>query len=135
MTAVGVLLALVEAGVVLWVEGGRPRFRAPDGALTPELREAASGWRPALVALVEAGAVLPVDRGGWSAGLRERWEERAAVMEFEGGLARELAEREAERCVRVEHARDFVLRHALVVQPPGGAVARPPARGGARTGR
>ena len=134
MTAPSVLLALVEAGVVLWVEDGRLRFRAPDGALTAEIRDGAARCGAALVALVEAGAVLPAGRDAWSVQLHERWEERAAVMEFEGGLVRELAEREAERWLRVVHARGFVARHALVVHPSGGAVASSPARGRARTG-
>lgn len=34
-------------------------------------------------------------------------------MEFDGGLPREVAEREAERCVRVEHVRGFIARGAL----------------------
>ena len=135
MNAPSVILALVEADVVLWVEGGRLRFRAPEGALTAELRSQAAACRSALVALVDAGAVLPADHGAWSAELRELWEERSAVMEFDGGLVRELAEREAERRVRNEHARAFVARHALVVDPSGGAVASSPARGRPRTGR
>ena len=41
MTAADVLLALVFAGAVLWVEDGRLRFRAPVGALDDTLKAAA----------------------------------------------------------------------------------------------
>ncbi len=37
-------------------------------------------------------AALPAD-------LRELWEERAAIMEYDGGLPRAAAERQALRCV------------------------------------
>ena len=108
-----VLLALIEAGVVLWIEGDRLRFRAPDGALDADLRDRAAACRGALVALLKAGAVLPPDLAYWPADARESVEERAAIMEFDGGLPRDAAEREAERCVRLEHARAFVARAAL----------------------
>jgi len=50
-----VLLALVSAGAVLWVEDRRLRFRAPAGALDEELRAAAGRVRASLVALVRPG--------------------------------------------------------------------------------
>ena len=40
MMAANALLALAEAGVVLLLDGGRLRFRAPAGALTDDLRGA-----------------------------------------------------------------------------------------------
>ncbi len=112
-----VLLALVEAGVVLWVDGGRLRFRAPGDALDAELRARAAACRKALVALVQAGAVLPLERPAWPAEWREAFEERAGVMEFDGGLSREDAEAGAERRVRLVHARAFIQRAALVGEP------------------
>ena len=115
--APAVLLALVEAGVVLWVEDGRLRFRAPEGALDAELRAHAVGCRGALVALVRAGAVLPAALADWPGEALESWEERSAICEFDGGLPRDAAEREAERCVRLEHARAFVARAALRSAP------------------
>ena len=48
---------------------------------------------------------LPEDLGSWPDEWREVFEERAAVMEFDGGLPRAAAEREAEVRVRGEHAR------------------------------
>jgi len=112
-----VLLALVEAGVVLWAEGDRLRFRAPEGALTDELRGRVGPCRGALLVLVKAGAVLPVSRADWPAETVENCEERAGVMQFDGGLRRADAEVAAERRVRVEYARRFIERGALVGAP------------------
>jgi len=112
-----VLLALVEAGVVVWVEGDRLRFRAPEGALDIELRAHAGACRGALVALVRAGAVLPPDLADWLPEARESWEERAAICEFHGGLPRPAAEREGERCVRLEHTRAWLARAAMRSAP------------------
>lgn len=117
MSAPDVLLALVEAEVVLWVDGGRLCFRAPAGALTDELRGRVAECRGALLALVKAGAVLPADRGTWPEEAVELVEERAGICEFHGGLARDEAERVAERCVRLEHVREFIERAALK-RPP-----------------
>ena len=117
MSAPDVLLALVEAEVVLWVDGGRLCFRAPAGALTDELRGRAARCRGALVALVKAGVVLSPDRGGWPEVAVDLAEERAGICEFHGGLARHEAERLAERCVRLDHARGFIERAALKLPP------------------
>jgi len=111
--AAEVLLALLEVGAVLWVEAGRLRFRAPEGAVGEALRGRAGACRPALVALVEAGAVLSPDLAGWPEEARESFEERAGICEFEGGLPRAEAEVEAERCFRVEHARAFLARAGM----------------------
>jgi hypothetical protein len=122
MSPAAVLMALVEADVVLWVEGSALRYRAPVGQLDARLRSQAATARPALLALVQAGAVLHRSRDAWALEERERFAERAGSLEFEEGLPRQAAEREAERLVRVEHARAFVERAALVV-PSAGAVA------------
>jgi len=108
-----VLLALVEAEVVLWADGDRLCFRAPDGALVPELRAAAARCRGALVALVKAGAILPADRAAWPVEAAESFEERSGICEHHGELPRPAAERVAKRCVRVEHARAWLDRAAL----------------------
>ena len=117
MSAAEVVLELVEAEVVLWLDGDRLRFRAPEGAVTDELRGRVAGCRGALVALVKAGAVLPASRGDWPEDAVFDFEERAGICEFEGELPRDQAEREAERCVRLAHTRDFIER---------GAFKRPP---------
>ena len=113
MSAPDVLLELVEAGVVLWVNGDRLRFRAPAGVLSDARRGRVASCRGALVALVKAGAVLPVERSVWPEEAAERFEERAGICEFHGGLGRAEAERVAEVCVRLAHARAFVERAAL----------------------
>ena len=126
MTPADVLVALAEAGVVLWVDAGGLRFRAPEGALSASLRDRARACRPALVALVRSGAALPVETRAWPEAWRDGFEERTGMMEFEGGASRADAEREAERLVRVEHAVGFVRRTKFVVTPDAAvATARP----------
>jgi len=51
---------------------------------------------------------LIVDR--WPAPARDRFEERAAIMEFDGGLTRPAAEREAEKLTRAQWS-ETVRRH------------------------
>lgn len=48
--------------------------------------------------------VLPFEPSSWPAPWREEYEERAAIMEYDGGLPRAKAERFAERCVRLRAA-------------------------------
>jgi hypothetical protein len=107
-----VLLALVEAGVVLWVEEGRLRYRAPAGVLGEDLQARVAACRPALVAMVTAGALLPADQADWPEDATENVEERAAIMEFDGMLPREVAEQKADRRVRLGHLREWLARAA-----------------------
>ena len=137
-----VLLAVVSAEVLLWVDGPRLRYRAPVGALDARLKGAAGRVRGSLIALVKAGAVLPVDRAAWPEEAVAEFEERAGMLMFDAQMAPGDAEREAERLVRVGHVRAFVGRAALVHfdsdEPvetlAGGAVAPCSGRGLARTG-
>lgn len=123
MSAAEALLAAVEAGVVLWLDGEALRYRAPAGALDASLRGRIGASRGGVVALVRAGACLPESVAAWPAEARQRFEDRAAIMQIDGGLVREAAEREAERLERVTHALAFVSRNALVVHPDAVAVA------------
>jgi len=123
VTAADVLLALVDAGVVLWVEGDRLRYRAPIGAISTGLRAAAAERRKAVIALVKAGAVLPASLADWPQVARADLDERTFALEYDGGLEFGVAEDVAERLMRIEHARAFVARNALVVQPQAAAVA------------
>jgi hypothetical protein len=67
------LLQRVQAaGISLTVDGARLRYRAPAGAITPELRADLQELKPTLL---------------------YEYHERAAIMEFDGGLARPEAER------------------------------------------
>jgi hypothetical protein len=54
---------------------------------------------------VEVVEELPVAVADWPEPWRGTWEERAAMMTFEGGLPVAQAERRAEERVRLEHAR------------------------------
>ena len=104
MTAADLLVELVEAGVVLWLDGEQIRYRAPSGALDQWRRDLVVEHRSALVDLLLAGLALPRDVDDWPDSARESFEERAAILEFDGGLARVTAEREAARLVRVRFA-------------------------------
>ena len=142
MTPADVLLALVNADVVLWVEGDRLRFRAPVGALDEALKGRATRSRGALIALVQSGAVLPATRDRWNPDAVDEFEERAGILTFDAGMAPSDAEREAERLVRLAHTRAFIGRAALLLHdepepvdhPAEAAVAPCPGRKAARTG-
>ncbi len=78
------------------------------GRRTAEERRERSRWLRAWLMdpeRVHPGADLPAQVERWPEDWRLAWEERAAIMEYCGELPREVAEREAERCVREEHAR------------------------------
>ena len=105
-----VLVALVDAGVVLWADGGQLRFRAPAGALDNGMRDHVARYRNVIVALVRAGAVLPSGVSDWPSVQRDDFEERAGLLEFDGGLVPAVAEIEAERMVRSAFTRAFIQR-------------------------
>ena len=52
---------------------------------------------------VESSASLPEEVADWPSGLQEAYQERAAIMEFDGNLSREEAEQQA-RIVMIERA-------------------------------
>jgi amino acid adenylation domain-containing protein len=62
-----------DAGIELRVEGARLRFRAPDGALTPALREMLRSRRDALIAQLRAEAAADRKTGGIGANQRGLW--------------------------------------------------------------
>ncbi len=76
------LRRLHEAGVFLTVRGDRLLYRCQAGAMTDDLRADLLTWRPELLA---------------------EYQERAAIMEFDGGLQRSEAERLAGAAV-FDHA-------------------------------
>jgi len=89
------LLAELHAlGVELKADGETVRFR-PRQKVTPELLARIKADKPAMLALLEtqptAARLLEV-AAGWRAEWREAWEERAGIMEFDGGLPRAVAE-------------------------------------------
>lgn len=87
MTTLDLLQQLRALGVVLTpYPDGTLRYKAPKGVLTPDLLDALRQHKATLFALVEA------------------WSERAAIVEYCGGLSREDAERLAWQCVLSEES-------------------------------
>ena len=85
MNAAGVLETLAAEGLELAVRGGRLSVRPPGRISPPTLalvREHSQELRVLLANLDQEGA-------------RDAFEERAAITEFDGGLTREEAERQA----------------------------------------
>lgn len=93
MSAARALVALAAAGVEVRAEGPALRLVGGRGAIGPELRAELPAVAPALH-LVASGS-WRTDIETWPAALVEAWEERAAILTFDGGLAVELAERVA----------------------------------------
>ena len=132
MTIDGLLDTLRERGVVLQPVGDRIHYRAPTGALTPALRQLLAAHKAAVLLRLgqdapgpldehpvggcpgqgradsRAGAALPDDLAVWPGEWRTSFEERAAIMEHDGGLTRSQAESRAEELVREAHRRQQV---------------------------
>ena len=87
--------------------GRRLPFEPPTPRSAPE-RLVRSQWLRAWLSDPDGvrPGELPPDITRWPEDWRFAWEERVALMEHHGGLPRDRAEREAERCVREAFARD-----------------------------
>ncbi len=88
MTPLNFLLVLASRGVALIPRQGKLVVDAPAGALSDRDRELLTRHKAELLALLTSGAApdaLPPD---WHL----LWDERAAVMEYEGRIPRERAE-------------------------------------------
>jgi len=72
----------------------------PDGGLTPEIIRLTTGNMELQSTLLRRH-VGAYSGPAWKH-LVEHWQERAAIMEHDGGLARKQAELEAARCLRAE---------------------------------
>jgi amino acid adenylation domain-containing protein len=57
-----VLAAAADSGVKLWVESGELRFRAPKGAVTPELRGMLQARKPELIAWLGSQPAVAIPR-------------------------------------------------------------------------
>ena len=55
MTVDGLLDNLLRSEVTLFLDGGRLRYRAPDGVLTPELRAAIDRYRQEIMDRLRVG--------------------------------------------------------------------------------
>lgn len=104
MTVLELLENLKKRGVDLAPAGESLRYRAPAGALTPDLRQALAAHKAEVLAHLRGEAVgLPPHVGDWPEEWLEVFIERAGIMEFDGGLPREEAEARTEELVRETH--------------------------------
>jgi hypothetical protein len=99
MNALELLRGLEARGVVLTPQSGKLIVDAPAGVLTAVDRDLLRRLKPDLLAILESGGQddLPLPDAGLTPDdlppdWHELWEERAAIMEFDGGLPREQAE-------------------------------------------
>lgn len=109
MGAPDLLLHLRGAGFRLDVAGDKLMV-APAGALTDAHRQAIRDYRGELLALL-AGEANDAER--------EAFEERAAIMEFDGGLSRSDAETGARSCIACE----FRSRRKTCLEPVAAGLA------------
>jgi hypothetical protein len=103
MGAPDLLQHLRGAGFKLDVAGNKLMV-APAGALTDDYRQAIRDHKAALLALL-AGEADDAEH--------EAFEERAAIMQFDGGLSRADAETEARACTACE----FQSRRRTCLEP------------------
>lgn len=95
MTATTLIRDVIAKGIRLTIEGGQLIVDAPKGVLTPFLIEQLKRNKTELLSLLEDNS------GQADEAVREYIEERAAIMEYDGGLAREDAQRRARSACRV----------------------------------
>src|SRR5262245_11005870 len=88
MNALDLLRDLKDRGVVLTPRNGKLIVEAPLGALRAGDRDLLSQLKVGLLAMLEANPTPDELSPEW----HESWEERAAILQFEGGLCREQAE-------------------------------------------
>ena len=92
MTVSELVQSVVYGGVVLTWQGDMLHVSAPTGTLTPALKQALRQHKPQLWAWCQQVA-------SWNVDTRELWDERAAIMEYEGGLPRDEVEWQAFLCI------------------------------------
>ncbi|MDM8008116.1 MAG: hypothetical protein QUV05_18405 [Phycisphaerae bacterium] len=97
--AIELLADLGRRGIEMKADGEQLRYR-PIRAMTPDLAEQVKAHKPALLAIV-AGDVSQITPDDLPACLRERFEERAGIMEFDANLTRDDAEDKAMRLTLV----------------------------------
>ncbi len=105
--------------------GGRLLPRLRPVPLTPDER---TGRARRLRSWVIGDDDLPGHLDDWPADWHEAYEERAAIMEYLGGLPRPEAERRALQITRAQHAAARPSQHAVARPSPTarGPPARPP---------
>jgi hypothetical protein len=92
---------LVDRGIEIVVVGDKLRWRAPDGTMTDDDIAILREHKQAIVAAHRPTHPTPAEFDGWLdeqieiARRRDAFEERAAILEFDAGLSRPEAERQA----------------------------------------
>ena len=103
MTTAEVIQLLQDKGATLRAERDQLVVNAPVGTLTDEIIQRLHESKAAAIDWLHGG--LPVCVSIWPPYWRERYEERAAIMQFDGGLDFGEAERRAEEMVRAVYRR------------------------------
>lgn len=86
--------ALAQRGVRLWVEGDTLHYRMPKGMMTSDCLAELRVHKHELIARRRAHVNLRTSEDsitGLSSEISEAWEERVAIMMYDGGLSEEAA--------------------------------------------
>jgi hypothetical protein len=86
---------VVHEDVVLTWQGETLHVSAPKGTLPPILKQALAQGKPVLRTWRQQVT-------SWDVDTREVWEERSALMQYDGGLLRDDAEWQAYLCIQGE---------------------------------
>ena len=100
-TAAALMLSLLHEGAVPYLKGDEVALRGGGRALPPALLNELKARREELRALLSRGVGLPLAQEDWPAEATMEFEERAAIMEIDGGLKRARAEASAAMATRV----------------------------------
>ena len=100
MSILELLERVRRSGILLTVQGDKLRYEAPVGHMTQDLRAALIASKPIILGILQTVQRVPQvqDLGGgrlMDQSIQENFEERAAILEFDGGLSRIDAERTA----------------------------------------
>jgi hypothetical protein len=107
VTAVEAIAEVRRRGGRLYLDGSVVRCEVPKGAISEDLQEALESNREIIREIVRTRAALnftPPDQ--WPEAWRERFEERAAILEFDAGIRRCEAVPAAAEQVRATFARE-----------------------------
>lgn len=104
-TAAELMLSLLHEGAVPYLKGDEVALRGGGRSLPPALLAELKARREELHELLVRGVGLPLAQEDWPADAVMEFEERAAIMEIDGGLKRPKAEASAAVATRVWWAR------------------------------
>ena len=94
-TAAELMLSLLHEGAVPYLKGDEVALRGGGRSLPPALLAELKTRREELHELLVRGVGLPLAQEDWPADALMEFEERAAIMEIDGGLKRPKAEASA----------------------------------------